>query len=72
MAAGNAAALEIIAHRGKGASANFGIRAMVRPLEALEETARKGDLSNATALLAEANEALTRVRKAVSDRFEAA
>lgn len=44
--AGDASELEILAHGCQGTSANFGIRALVRPAQELENAARSGDLSS--------------------------
>jgi CheY-like chemotaxis protein len=60
---GNAAEIELIAHRCLGASSNLGIRAMARVMQRLEAMALSKDLSNSAGLLAEAEEAFMQVQK---------
>jgi HPt (histidine-containing phosphotransfer) domain-containing protein len=67
---GQAAQVEMLAHRGKGASANFGIQVMIEPLERLEAAARSADLSNAPQLLTEIEASFALAQKAVKTRPE--
>jgi CheY-like chemotaxis protein len=59
----NAADVEMLAHKCKGASSTCGIKAMVRPMAQLERAAHSGDISNAAEFLAEARESFGRVQK---------
>jgi signal transduction histidine kinase/DNA-binding response OmpR family regulator/ligand-binding sensor domain-containing protein/HPt (histidine-containing phosphotransfer) domain-containing protein len=49
---GHASEVGVLAHRGKGTSANFGMEAMTEPLQRLEDAARSADLSDGPQLLA--------------------
>ena len=66
----NAADVELLAHRCRGASANFGIEAMVHPMAQLEQAARSKDWANGPRLLAEAQEAFALVQKLLLSRIE--
>ncbi|MDA1277518.1 MAG: response regulator [Verrucomicrobia bacterium] len=68
--AGNASELEILAHGCQGTSANFGIRALVRPAQELENAARSGDLSNGARLIEELQQAFAQVQSALQERFQ--
>ncbi|MBI4661775.1 MAG: response regulator, partial [Verrucomicrobia bacterium] len=63
--AGDAAKVEFLAHRCKGSSANFGIRAMVEPMERLEEAGQTNAMTEFPHLLEAAERAFEEVRKAV-------
>jgi two-component system, sensor histidine kinase and response regulator len=65
---GNASEVAVLAHRGKGTSANFGIRAMTEPLQHLEDAAQSTDLSNGLHLLA-AIEASFELAKKATEGF---
>jgi signal transduction histidine kinase/CheY-like chemotaxis protein/ligand-binding sensor domain-containing protein len=67
--AGNASDLEILSHGCKGTNANFGIRAVVRPAQELENAARSGDLSSGSRLLEELQQAFAQVQDALQARF---
>jgi len=67
---GQVSEVEMLAHRGKGASANFGIQAMVEPLERLESAARSTDLSNGPQLLNAIETSFELAVKAVKTRSE--
>jgi len=62
--------LEILAHGCQGTSANFGIRALVRPAQELENAARSGDLSSGARLVEELQQAFTQVQNALQERFQ--
>lgn len=66
----NAVQVELLAHRSRGASANFGVDAMIYALERLEEAARAGDLSNGRHLLAGIEQAFALVQKTIQAEFE--
>jgi signal transduction histidine kinase/DNA-binding response OmpR family regulator/ligand-binding sensor domain-containing protein len=67
--AGNASELEILVHGCKGTNANFGLRALVRPAQELENAARSGDLSSGARLLEELQQAFAQVQNALQARF---
>ncbi|MEW6303257.1 MAG: response regulator [Verrucomicrobiota bacterium] len=66
---GNTTSVGVLAHRCKGTSANFGIRAIIEPLQRLEDAARAADLSNGPKLLAAIETAFDSTRRAVKARF---
>ena len=68
--AGDASELEILAHGCQGTNANFGIRALVRPAQELEKSARSGDLSNGERLLDELQQGFAQVQNALQERFQ--
>jgi signal transduction histidine kinase/ligand-binding sensor domain-containing protein/DNA-binding response OmpR family regulator/HPt (histidine-containing phosphotransfer) domain-containing protein len=65
VSANNIPGVELLAHRSKGASANFGIQAMIQPLAQLEELARSKDLSDAPRIFEEVRQAFARVQRAL-------
>jgi signal transduction histidine kinase/ligand-binding sensor domain-containing protein/CheY-like chemotaxis protein len=62
---GNAAEVELVAHRCYGASGNLGIQAMARAMERLEAVAVSKDLNEAARLLAEAEQVFGRVTESL-------
>jgi CheY-like chemotaxis protein/HPt (histidine-containing phosphotransfer) domain-containing protein len=65
---GNASEVELLAHRSKGASANFGILAMLDPTARLEAAAESGNLTTAEKLLTDIETAFRSVESAVQSR----
>jgi signal transduction histidine kinase/CheY-like chemotaxis protein len=65
-----ASEIEVLAHRGKGLSANFGIQVVIEPLNQLENAARASDLSKAPQLLTVIEISFARARTEVKRRFE--
>ena len=70
MNAGDVFEVEVLSHRCRGASANFGIRAMVAPMTQLEELAKEKSLSDAPRLLVEAEESFELVRMSIESSAE--
>ena len=69
--AGDVFEVEVLSHRCRGASANFGIRAMVDPMTQLEEAAKAKDLSDAPRFLREAETAFDVITKIIEERDKA-
>jgi signal transduction histidine kinase/CheY-like chemotaxis protein/HPt (histidine-containing phosphotransfer) domain-containing protein len=63
--------VELLAHRGKGLSANFGIQVMIEPLNQFENAGRAGDLSNAAQLLAAIEISFSVAQREVDRRLDA-
>jgi HPt (histidine-containing phosphotransfer) domain-containing protein len=61
ISAGNAAAVNMIAHNCAGTSANCGMMAVVESLRGLEAAGREGGLDNAPSLLSEAKSQFERI-----------
>jgi signal transduction histidine kinase/DNA-binding response OmpR family regulator len=64
------AEVEMLAHRGKGSSANLGVQGMVEPFNRLENAGHMSDLSNAPQLLAAIEASFALAEEAVKRRLE--